>query len=76
VEEGKLPAAAPGVLAHPSADTESLLDILQETGAHDKVVAMRASSIGALASRPSALDRDVSSACLTWRGTGSTRCTS
>ena len=28
---------AAGVLAHPSADSEALLDILQEAGAHDKV---------------------------------------
>jgi len=45
-------AIAPGVLAHPSADSDAMLDILQETGAHDKVVAMRASSIGSLAGRP------------------------
>jgi phenylacetic acid degradation operon negative regulatory protein len=37
-------ALASGILAHPSADTEALLDILQETGAHDKVVAMRAAT--------------------------------
>ncbi|MBW7859973.1 MAG: phenylacetic acid degradation operon negative regulatory protein PaaX [Rhodocyclaceae bacterium] len=43
---------APGVLAHPSADTETLLEILQDTGTHDKVVPMRASNIGALTSRP------------------------
>lgn len=43
---------APGVLAHPSPDSEALLDILQEAGAHDKVVAMRAANIGALTSRP------------------------
>lgn len=45
-------AIAPGVLAHPSADTERLLGILQETGTHDKVVAMTAANIGALNSRP------------------------
>lgn len=43
---------APGVLAHPSADSESLLDILQGTGAHDKVVVLQARSVGALAGRP------------------------
>ncbi len=45
-------ALASGILAHPSADSEALLDILQETGAHDKVVAMRASNISALTSKP------------------------
>ena len=45
-------ALAPGILAHPSADTDALLDILQETGAHDKVVAMKAINIGALAGKP------------------------
>ena len=39
-------------MAHPSANTEALLDILQETGAHDKVVAMKAANISALASKP------------------------
>jgi phenylacetic acid degradation operon negative regulatory protein len=43
---------APGVLAHPSADTETLLEILQDTGAHDKVVPMTANSLGTLSSRP------------------------
>lgn len=43
---------APGVLAHPSSDTEGLLEILQETGLRDQVVAMQASHVGALASRP------------------------
>lgn len=41
-----------GVLAHPTADSESLLDILQEAGAHDKVVALHAANIGALTSKP------------------------
>lgn len=45
-------ALASGILAHPSADSEALLDILQETGAHDKVVAMRAANISPLTSRP------------------------
>lgn len=43
---------APGVLAHPSARTESLLDILQSAGAHDKVVALQARTLGVLSSRP------------------------
>jgi phenylacetic acid degradation operon negative regulatory protein len=45
-------SVAAGVLAHPSADTETLLEILQDTGAHDKVVAMTAVSLGALSGRP------------------------
>lgn len=45
-------ALASGILAHPSADSDALLDILQETGAHDKVVAMKAANISTLASRP------------------------
>ncbi|CAI09182.1 phenylacetic acid degradation operon negative regulatory protein PaaX [Aromatoleum aromaticum] len=43
---------APCVLAHPSADTETLLEILQETGTHDKVVPMTAHNLGALSNRP------------------------
>ena len=43
---------APGVLAHPSANNDSLLEILQDTGTHDKVVVMNATSLGAFASRP------------------------
>lgn len=43
---------APGVLAHPSARTEELLDVLQTAGAHDKVVALQARTLGALSSRP------------------------
>ncbi len=43
---------APGVLAHPYADADSLLDILQGTGAHDKVVVMQGRTLGALSSRP------------------------
>jgi phenylacetic acid degradation operon negative regulatory protein len=43
---------APGVLAHPSANTEQLLSVLQDTSTHDKVVAMTASNIGALNRRP------------------------
>lgn len=43
---------ASGILAHPSGDTDALLDILQETGAHDKVVAMKATNISSLSSKP------------------------
>ncbi len=43
---------ASGILAHPSADADALLDILQEAGAHDKVVAMKAANISALTSKP------------------------
>lgn len=43
---------ASGILAHPSGDTDALLDILQETGAHDKVVAMKAVNISSLNSKP------------------------
>lgn len=43
---------APGVLGHPSADTETLLEILQDTGTHDKVVPMSANNLGALSNRP------------------------
>jgi phenylacetic acid degradation operon negative regulatory protein len=45
-------ALATGILAHPSADTDALLDILQETGSHDKVVAMKAINVSALTSKP------------------------
>jgi phenylacetic acid degradation operon negative regulatory protein len=45
-------ALASGILAHPSADTDALLDILQETGAHDKVVAMKATNVSSLTSKP------------------------
>ena len=45
-------ALASGILAHPLADTEALLDILQETGAHDKVVAMKAVNVSALSGKP------------------------
>lgn len=43
---------APGVLAHPYASEESLLDILQGTGTHDKVVVIQGRTLGALSSRP------------------------
>lgn len=43
---------APGVMAHPSASEDSLLDILQSTGTHDKVVVLQARTLGALAGRP------------------------
>jgi len=45
-------AIAPGVLAHPSARTDELMDLLQTSGAHDKVVALQARTLGALSSRP------------------------
>lgn len=45
-------AIAPGVMAHPSAQSDALLDILQGTGAHDKVVVLSARTLGALSSRP------------------------
>lgn len=45
-------AVAPAVLAHPSASSDTLLEILQDTGAHDKVVAMTSTTIGALSGRP------------------------
>jgi phenylacetic acid degradation operon negative regulatory protein len=43
---------APGVLAHPYANHESVLDILQSTGTHDKVVVIQGRTLGALSSRP------------------------
>ena len=43
---------APGILAHPFTDSDSLLEILEDAGAHDKVVAMRATSLAHLSSRP------------------------
>lgn len=43
---------APGVLAHPSDDSDSLLDILQGNGVHDKVVVMQARTPGVKTSRP------------------------
>jgi phenylacetic acid degradation operon negative regulatory protein len=43
---------APGVLAHPYANNESVLDILQGTGTHDKVVVIQGRTLGALSSRP------------------------
>lgn len=45
-------ALASGLLANPSADTERLLEILQETDTHEKVVVMKASNISALSSKP------------------------
>jgi phenylacetic acid degradation operon negative regulatory protein len=45
-------AIAPGVMAHPSLQSDSLLDILQGTGTHDKVVVLQARTLGALSSRP------------------------
>ena len=45
-------AVAPAVLAHPTADRDTLLELLQENGTHDKVVALTARAIGALSGRP------------------------
>ena len=45
-------AVASGVFAHPSADTEALLGVLQDSGARDKVVTMTAVSVGAFDSCP------------------------
>jgi phenylacetic acid degradation operon negative regulatory protein len=43
---------APGVLAHPSASIEPLMDILQSNGVQDSVVVLRAKNVGALVNRP------------------------
>ena len=43
---------APGVLAHPAANLDSLMDILEDSGARDKVVVMQAQALGAATSRP------------------------
>lgn len=43
---------ASGVLAHPSADLEPLLDILQSNGVQDRVVVVRGKSLGALVNKP------------------------
>jgi phenylacetic acid degradation operon negative regulatory protein len=45
-------AIAPGVLAHPSAENDALLEILQNAEAHDRVVVMSAQTLGALSARP------------------------
>lgn len=45
-------AIAPGVLAHPSADLASLTEILEANGVQDRLVVMRARTIGAIASAP------------------------
>lgn len=45
-------AIAPGVLAHPSAEGDALVEILQEANAHDRVVVMSARSLSALSARP------------------------
>ncbi|MBK6629553.1 MAG: phenylacetic acid degradation operon negative regulatory protein PaaX [Betaproteobacteria bacterium] len=42
---------ASGVLAHPSADLEPLLDILQSNGVQDRVVVVRGKSLGALVNK-------------------------
>lgn len=43
---------APGVMAHPSTDSDALLEVLQSTGTHDKVVMMQARTLGALSGKP------------------------
>jgi len=43
---------APGVLAHPSDSSASLIDILEENEVKEMVVVMQARAIGALTSRP------------------------
>lgn len=45
-------AIAPGVLAHPSADLASLAEILEANGVQDRLVVMRARTIGAIAAAP------------------------
>lgn len=43
---------APGLLAHPSADSAAVIDILQGNGAFDKVVVLQAQTLGPLATQP------------------------
>jgi len=43
---------APGVLAHPSDSSASLIDILEENEVNETVVVMQARALGALTSRP------------------------
>jgi len=43
---------APGVLAHPSDSSASLMDILHENEVHEMVVVMQARTLGAISSRP------------------------
>jgi phenylacetic acid degradation operon negative regulatory protein len=43
---------APGVLAHPQADSASVQELLEEAQAQDKVVLMRAASVGEFSTRP------------------------
>lgn len=43
---------APGVLAHPSANLDPLLDILRSNQVQDSVVVLRAKSLGTLANKP------------------------
>lgn len=43
---------APGVLAHPSANVDALMDILQSNGVQDKVVVLRAKTLGAQSGQP------------------------
>ncbi len=43
---------APGVLAHPSADIDSLMDILQSNEVQVKLVVLRAKTLGAFSAQP------------------------
>jgi phenylacetic acid degradation operon negative regulatory protein len=43
---------APGVLAHPQTDSASVQELLQEVQVHDKVVLLRAASVGPFSTRP------------------------
>jgi len=45
-------AIAPGVLAHPSADLDSLIDIIEANGVQEQLVVMRAKSLGMLNAKP------------------------
>lgn len=45
-------AIAPGVFAHPSADTSRLNDVLLQTGSTDKVVLLNASTLDGITSAP------------------------
>lgn len=45
-------AIAPGVLAHPSAQIDSLMDLLRNARAQDKVVVLQSRTLSALSARP------------------------
>lgn len=45
-------ALAPGVMGHPDTDERTLLEVLDDAGLRDRVLAMRAESLGEAASRP------------------------